>query len=84
MSKKESIQKEIDRLERYARFYLNMILALLSGIVWSIYATLENKVNKDIMILTFIGIIILIFLALKIKIIDEKENELLKQLEKEN
>jgi drug/metabolite transporter (DMT)-like permease len=61
-----------------------MILALLSGIVWSIYAILENKVNKDIMILTFIGIIILIFLALKIKIIDEKENELLKQLEKEN
>jgi drug/metabolite transporter (DMT)-like permease len=61
-----------------------MILALLSGIVWSIYAVLEKKANKDIMILTFIGIIILIFLALKIKIIDEKENELLKQLEKEN
>jgi hypothetical protein len=48
MAKKETLQKEIDRLERYAKFYLNMLLAILSGIVWSIYIILDNKANKDI------------------------------------
>jgi len=43
MGKKEKYQKEIERLERYAKFYLNMLLAILSGIVWSIYAILEKR-----------------------------------------
>ena len=48
MSKKEVLQKKIDRLEKYSKFYLNIILAILTGIVWSIYALLEKKVNNDI------------------------------------
>jgi drug/metabolite transporter (DMT)-like permease len=83
MGSKERLQKEIDRLERYAKFYLSMLLAILSGIVWSIYAILDKKVNKDIMILAGVGAIIAIFIALKIKSIDYQEDELLEKLEKE-
>jgi threonine/homoserine efflux transporter RhtA len=83
MAKKETLQKEIDRLERYAKFYLNMLLAILSGIVWSIYIILDNKANKDIVVLSSIGVIIAIFIVLKIKTIDIQEDELLEKLEKE-
>ena len=83
MGKKEKLQKEIDRLERYAKFYLSMLLTILGGIVWSIYAILENKANKDIMILAGIGAVIAIFIALKIRSIDYQEDELLEKLKKE-
>ena len=83
MSKKDTLQKKIDRLEKYSKFYLNIILAVLTGIVWSIYALLEKKAGKDIIILSGMGVIILIFLGLKIKTIDMQEDELLDELEKE-
>ena len=83
MSQKDVLQKKIDRLERYAKFYLSMLLAILGGIVWSIYAILEKKANTDIIILAVIGAIIAIFIVLKIKTIDIQEDELLEKLEKE-
>ena len=48
VGKKESLQKSIDRLDRIAKFYQSLILAILSGIIWSIYALLENKADKKI------------------------------------
>ena len=83
MGKKEKIQKELDRLERYAKFYLNMLLTILGGIVWSIYALMEHKTNNDIIILTSIGIIIAILIVFKIKTIDTQQDQLLNRLEKE-
>jgi len=83
MSQKDVLQKKIDRLERYARFYLSMLLTILGGIVWSIYAILEKKANKDIIILAGIGAIISVFIVLKIRTIDVQEDELLEELEKE-
>jgi uncharacterized protein with PQ loop repeat len=84
LGKKEKIQKEIERLERYAKFYLSMLLAILTGIVWSIYAILEKKVNSDIIILSGVGLILSIFIAFKVKSIDYQQDELLDELEKEN
>jgi len=83
LGKKEKIQKELDRLERYAKFYLNMLLTILGGIVWSIYALMEHKTNNDIIILTSIGIIIAILIVFKIKTIDTQQDQLLNRLEKE-
>jgi len=83
LGNKEKLQKEIERLERYARFYQNILLAILSGIVWSIYAILEKKVSNDIILLTGIGLIIAIFVSFKIKSIDKHQDRLLKDLKKE-
>jgi hypothetical protein len=83
MATKERLQKEIERLERYARFYQNMLLAVLSGIVWSIYALLEKKANNDIIVLASVGIIAGILISIKIYSIDYEQNELLEDLEKE-
>jgi hypothetical protein len=83
LAEKDRLQKEIERLERYARFYQNMLLAVLCGIVWSIYAILENKANSDIIILAGVGLVLSIFISLKIKAIDYEQDELLDKLEKE-
>jgi threonine/homoserine efflux transporter RhtA len=84
MAKKDRIQKEIERFERYARFYQNLLLAILSGIVWSIYAVLENKANNDIIVLAGIGLVVALIISLKIKVIDNYQDELLRELEKED
>jgi len=83
LGKKEVLQKQIERLERYAKFYLNILLAILSGIVGSIYAILVGKSNKEVLILAILGAVAVIFIVLKIRTIDIQEDELLKELEKE-
>ena len=83
MATKERLQKEIERLERYARFYQNMLLAILSGIVWSIYALFERKVGIDIMVLSGSGVVSAVFIVLKIHSIDYQQDQLLEKLEKE-
>ena len=83
MANKEVLQKEIERLERYARFYQNMLLAILSGIVWSIYALFEKKVGIDIMVLSGVGVVSAVFIVLKIHSIDYQQDQLLEKLEKE-
>jgi drug/metabolite transporter (DMT)-like permease len=83
MANKEVLQKKIERLERYARFYQNMLLAILSGIVWSIYALFEKKVGIDIMVLSGVGVVSAVFIVLKIHSIDYQQDQLLEKLEKE-
>ena len=51
MGKKEALQKKIDKLDRKLKFYYSIIFAILSGIVWSVYAIMENKVDYKIVIL---------------------------------
>ena len=46
MDEKNKIYKR-NILARYARFSQNILLAILIGIVWSIYAILEKKTNED-------------------------------------
>ena len=84
MGQKEQLQKEIDRLERYAKFYLNILLALLSGLIGIIYKILiQGNISKNLIILGITGIIAVVFVMIKIKIIDKKENILLDKLGKE-
>ncbi len=84
MGQKEQLQKEIDRLERYAKFYLNILLALLSGLTGIIYKILiQGNISKNLIILGITGIIAVVFVMIKIKIIDKKENILLDKLGKE-
>ncbi len=81
MGKLESIQKQIDRLDRILKFYQSLIIAIMSGIVWSVYALLENKADNKIIILAGVGIVIFVFVATRIKSLDLKQNELIDKLE---
>ncbi len=78
----ESLQKKIDRLDRILKFYQSLLIAIMSGVVWSIYALLENKASNKIMILSSVGIVIFIFLAVRIKSLDIKQNDFIDELEK--
>jgi len=81
MGKLESIQKRIDRLDRILKFYQSLIIAIMSGIVWSIYALLESKADNKIIILAGVGIVVFVFVATRIKSLDLKQNELIDKLE---
>ena len=81
MAKKESLQKKIDKLDRLAKFYQSLLLAVLSGLVWSIYHLLEHNFNK-INILSGIGLLIAVLLAIKIKSIGEDQDILIDELER--
>ena len=84
MGKKERLQKEIDRLERYAKFYLSMLLAVLSGVTGVIYAILVHNIkNQFLIILGIMGAFLSIGIILKVKSLDKEENRLFEELEKE-
>ena len=77
----ESLQKKIDRLDRILKFYQSLLIAIMSGIIWSIYALLEHKASDKILILAAVGMVVFIFLAARIKSLDLKQNDLIDTLE---
>ena len=81
VAKKESLQKKIDQLDRI-KFYSSIILALLSAIVWSIYAIMENKADYKVIFLSFTGILLSIIVALIIRKLEKEQNKLIEKLEK--
>ena len=82
MGKKESIQKKIDKLDRKLKFYQSMIFAIMSAIVWSVYAILEKKSDNKIIILSVIGVLVLIYLVIFIKYLEMKQDKLIDELER--
>ena len=82
MAKKESLQKKIDQLDRKLKFYSSIILALLSAIVWSIYAIMENKADYKVIFLSFTGILVSVIVALIIRKLEKEQNKLIEKLEK--
>jgi len=82
MGKKEYLQKSFDRTERVIKFYQALLLALISGLVWIIYAVIENKVDTKVYVLLGVGIVIFFILIFKVKTLEYKEDEILEELEK--
>ncbi len=82
MGKKEALQKQIDQLNRKLKFYYSIIFAIISAIVWSIYAIMERKTDNKIIVLSFSGLIITVLVAVIIRNLEKKQNELIKKLEK--
>jgi len=67
MANIDKLNKQIDRLEGKIRFFRNALLAIISSLVWSIYAMLEHKVGNEILVLSMVGTIILIFIFIRVK-----------------
>jgi len=80
--KKDIILKKVDLLEGKLRFFRNAILALISSLVWTSYALIENKAGKEVLILGAVGVVVFIFLLIRTKSIEFKQLLLLEELEK--
>ena len=83
MAKKENLQKQIDYLLVKIRFYNTILIALFTGIVWSIYAIMENKVNINILVLDGVGIVLVFGFIFKLLLLDKEIQDKFEQLEKE-
>ena len=85
MSKKDSLQKEFDRLMEKLRFIHNLLLALFSGLGGIIFGIAIEKVPanfKVYVILFSVILLIVFFFILKNSILNEQEL-IIKKLEKE-
>ena len=81
MAKLESLQKKIDKIDRDVKYIQNIILVVMSSIIWSVYAILENKADEKILILSIPGAIIFIFLITLWIIKDVEQEKLIQKLE---
>jgi len=81
MAKLESLQKKIDKIDRDVKYIQNIILVVMSSIIWSVYAILENKADEKILILSIPGAIVFIFLITLWIIKDVEQEKLIQKLE---
>jgi len=84
MGKIEGLQKEIDKIDRVAKFVQNILLALASGIIWTIYALMEDKADTKIIVLSSVGFVVFIFMLFYLIFKNKKQEELIKKLYKED
>ena len=83
MGKKESLQKKIDNLENKAKYYRTIVLTISSGLIWSIYAIMKNKADLKILILVGAGIVVSIFMLIRLKSYEIEIDELIEHLKKD-
>jgi len=81
MAKLESLQKKIDKIDRDVKYIQNIILVVMSSIIWSVYAILEDKADEKILILSIPGAIVFIFLITLWIIKDVEQEKLIQKLE---
>ncbi len=83
MSKKDSLVEKIRQIDGKLKFFRNAILAISSGLVWAVYAMMEHKVGKEIAILAGVGVVVLILMFIRTKLLEIKQNWLIEELEVE-
>ena len=83
VAKKEAFQKRIDYLDSKAKFFRSTILALISAIIWSVYAIIEGKVGQEIFVLSGAGLVVFILILIRIKSLEIKIEELINKLEED-
>jgi len=83
MGKIESLQKKIDNLENKAKHYRTVILTVASGLVWSVYAIIENKADLKILTLVGAGVVVSLFMLIRLKSYEIEIDELIEELKKD-
>ena len=83
MGKKESLQEKIKNLSEKLRFFRNILLGLLSGLVGVIFGMTQGKIKEsiDFYILFGVGIFSAIFVTILIYKKDKQINKLIERLE---
>jgi len=85
MSKKDSLQKEFDRLMEKLRFIHNLLLALFSGLGGIIFGISIEKVpaNFKVYLILFSVILLIVFFFILKNSISNEQELIIKKLEKE-
>ena len=78
----DALDKKIEMLKEDIKFYRTLLFALLSGMVWTMFALIAHKVESDILILDVIGNIFLIYVGLRIKFLKKEQDNLIDELER--
>ena len=78
----DALDKKIEVLKEDIKFYRTLLFALLSGMVWTMFALIAHKVESDILILDVIGNIFLIYVGLRIKFLKKEQDNLIDELER--
>ena len=83
LSKKESLQEYGNFIRDKIKFHYTLFLALISSLVWSVYALLEKKADEKLLILFGVGVILFIFIIIRLKGFYKEEEEIIEKLEKD-
>ncbi|MDF1884164.1 hypothetical protein JHD49_09450 [Sulfurimonas sp. SAG-AH-194-C21] len=83
MGQIEALQKRIDQVADKVRHLRYIIIALMSGIIGTVFGISQNKINDDIIVNTLLigGTIGFIAVGILVNIEEKKRNKLINKLE---
>ena len=80
---KEIIKLEIESIREKIKFYRNIFLALLIGVVSSFYNLIkENIDNNSLYVMIYLGLVAVVLLLVKLKTLEDKEKNLISKYER--
>jgi len=80
---KEIIKLEIESIREKIKFYRNIFLALLIGLVSSFYNLIkENIDNNSLYVMIYLGLVAVVLLLVKLKTLEDKEKNLISKYER--
>ena len=80
---KEVIKLEIESIREKIKFYRNIFLALLIGVVSSFYNLIkENIDNNSLYVMIYLGLVAVVLLLVKLKTLEDKEKNLISKYER--
>ena len=84
MGKLEALQKKIDQIADKVRHLRYILIALISGIIGTLFGISQNKIIDTLLVNIFLvaGTVILIGVSLLISLEEKKRNKLIDELEK--
>ena len=83
MGKLEALQKKIDQIADKVRHLRYILIALMSGIIGTVFGISQNKIIDDVIvdIFLFAGTLGLIGISILIRAEEKKRNKLIEELE---
>ena len=81
---KEVIKLEIESVREKIKFYRNIFLALLIGLVSSFYNLIkDNSENMSLYGMIYMGVIISFIILFRLRILEDKEDKYIRQYKKD-
>ena len=74
-------EKEIDFLIEKLKFYRNVLLAIVSGVIIVVYNVINEKAGAESLILAGAGAVGSVVVAIVIKVLEKRIYSLLKEIE---